>query len=330
MGPRCATLPCVSLTPPRALPLPLLLRVLLRSLLLTVQACYAPCTPCARSGGYLNKCSQRRPRTAPLPPIYRLATNLLRVLSTVVLSEKIPPVCLTLSCVVSLRALLHFSPTGRAQASLLRRLVADTAGLVKLTGSFYDRYSDTHRARAVPATAAAGAVPPVVVGADGGLAGNKFPRKFIYGSRRETEFGDNYGTDGGSHAMGGAGGANRHDASGNSGASAMLNPPQSAETSRNNLDRTAEYGAGRTHAGFDGAAVRELDRRCYSLLEANAQLCLRLQGLGLEYAGLTRELLDSGPKLVSNSSLDQNSEQQKKACQRARNTYNKYEVVHSW
>ncbi|CAM9201284.1 unnamed protein product, partial [Laminaria digitata] len=31
--------------------------------------------------------------------------------------------------------------------------------------------------------------------------------------------------------------------------------------------------------------------------EANAQLCLKLQGLGLEYAGLTRELLDSGSKL---------------------------------
>lgn len=40
--------------------------------------------------------------------------------------------------------------------------------------------------------------------------------------------------------------------------------------------------------------MRELDRQCYSLLESNAQLCLKLQGLGLEYAGLTRVLLSTG------------------------------------
>lgn len=236
------------------------------------------------------------------------------------------------SCVLSPSALLRFSRVGRAQASLLKRLVTDTAGLVKLTGSFYDRYSDTHRARAAASTAAAGAVPPVVISADGGFAGNKFLRKFGYGYHRETDFGGDYGTDSGSHAVGGARGAmgprgaKRYDASDISGASAMLNPPRSVENSGNNLDRTAEYGAGRAHAGFDGAAVRELDRRCYSLLEANAQLCLRLQGLGLEYAGLTREMLDSGPKLVSNRSLHQVSEKRKRACQRNRNAYVRYNV----
>lgn len=185
---------------------------------------------------------------------------------------------------------------------MLRKLVADTAGLVKLTGSFYDRYADTHRAIGAAAGAAAAAAP--AAGVDGGVAGNKLPRKFCYGYQRETEVGDSYGIG----PLFGANSGRRYSRGHLNAAASTTNQPCFAENSRNNLDRTAEHGLGvgvgvngaSAGFGFDyGTEVRDLDRRCYSLLEANAQLCLKLQGLGLEYAGLTRELLDSGSKLVS-------------------------------
>ena len=174
---------------------------------------------------------------------------------------------------------------------MLRSLVDDTASLVKLTGSFYDRYSDTHREISA---AARGGAP--LANAAGGFARNKIPGKFGYGYHREISFRNDYGTGSGSRVVGAdvfePRGANRNSAG------SATNQPRSAENVGSNLDRAAEYNVGGA-AGFVGTAVRELDRRCYSLLEANAQLCLKLQGLGLEYAGLTRELLNSGSKLVS-------------------------------
>lgn len=52
----------------------------------------------------------------------------------------------------------------------------------------------------------------------------------------------------------------------------------------------------------NSSAVRELDERCYSLLDANAQLCLRVHGLGLQCSRLARERDPSNEEYVSGES----------------------------
>lgn len=153
--------------------------------------------------------------------------------------------------------------------------MADAAELIKHTGRFYDRYSETHKANT-----AGGKQSPSVAGNSRG------------------------------------GNAEHNATSTSSAAAAESHPWVGEESSRSILRRTVELGVGtatvatasasvRRRDGCDcavGAALKEMDHKCYSLLESNAQLCLRVQGLGLEYAGLTRELLDSGWGEVSGPS----------------------------
>jgi len=147
--------------------------------------------------------------------------------------------------------------------------VADAAELIKHTGRFYDRYAETHKA-----SPAGGA----------GLRNGS---------------GKSLGTFGGGYCP-------NCRAAGTSSATAAEGHPRAElfatalsprgrqqERSRTFLDRTIGQGTGEGAAAAAGREVdlKELDQRCYSLLESNARLCLRLQGLGLEYAGLARELI---------------------------------------
>eukprot|EP00903_Cladosiphon_okamuranus_P018583 g17106.t1 len=193
------------------------------------------------------------------------------------------------------------------QASRLERLLADAAALVKDTGRFFDRYSETHKEvnpsgegtlpRAIP-----GSVPGK--GGDcgfcrhcGASAGSSNPRPgakpaFPQAYQQSLGVGVSSPTYHGSGSF-----AQTATAT----ASPWSQPWRGEEErSRNFLAQTVEHGATTAAAAVGnggGSALRELDRQCYSLLESNAQLCLKLQGLGLEYAGLTRVLLATGGEI---------------------------------
>lgn len=188
------------------------------------------------------------------------------------------------------------------QASRLEQLLADATALVKHTGRFYDRYSETHKT-ANPSREGgnSGTIPGNVLGkgGDGGCrhcgagAGSSNPRPsakpaFPQGNQQSLGVGASSPTHHGSGSFAPT-------------ATATTSPCSHAwrgeeERSGNFLTRTVEHGATVAAAvgKGGGAALRELDCQCYSLLESNAQLCLKLQGLGLEYAGLTRMLLATG------------------------------------
>lgn len=143
------------------------------------------------------------------------------------------------------------------QALLLDGIVSDTAGLIKQTGIFYDLYSATHREN----TAATTDGHRLFINSKPNTAENTPTATEREWAKRRVE-----------------GGA------------------RPEENARNFLGRTVEAGgvdaaAGGAGAGGAGAKeLQELDKRCYSLLDSNAQLCLRLQELGLDYTGLARQL----------------------------------------
>lgn len=192
--------------------------------------------------------------------------------------------------------------------------MADAAALIKHTGRFYDLYSETHRATPPPAGDGesswilpgnlgtgeggsfcrnCGAAPGVaVVSTPGAHKAGTFPKAgFPQGRRQSVGAGG-----GGSPIYPGSGSFSRTGtATASAGSQAWGG---GGEKSGNFLGRTVEHWAEAAAATAGGAAAtKELDRRCYSLLESNAQLCLKLQGLGLEYAGLTRVLLAAGEEV---------------------------------
>lgn len=63
-------------------------------------------------------------------------------------------------------------------------------------------------------------------------------------------------------------------------------------TTATDADGPGEQGTARLDAEGGELSVKELDKRCYDLLECNARLCLRIQELGLGYSGLVREIND--------------------------------------
>ncbi|CAM9505793.1 unnamed protein product [Ectocarpus sp. 12 AP-2014] len=189
------------------------------------------------------------------------------------------------------------------QASKLERIVAEASDLVRRTGHFYDRYSETHKNAGGEKTGD-DKVSEKVPGGNSSLLGNDATAELYQNRGAATGAGQSDRWEGGHRAA--SAGAAIERSFGANGCSAGDPPPsvfstqqlpagghqpwRGREDSENFLDRTLEY----RHGVGTGPALRELDRACYSLLESNAQLCLRLQGLGLEYAGLIRQLMASG------------------------------------
>lgn len=149
------------------------------------------------------------------------------------------------------------------QAARLEDIVADAAALIKETGRFYDLYSETHRAaQCTLATSTAPAIAHAVGSQDGHVGGVTVSGK--YTSRCTAT----------SHGLDGVkNGINRFTAT-----------PAGSRSSGG----VSEEGAGVGKRFF--VVSKELDKRCYDLLESNARLCLRLQSLGLEYSSLRREI----------------------------------------
>ncbi|CAN0083794.1 unnamed protein product [Ectocarpus sp. 12 AP-2014] len=189
------------------------------------------------------------------------------------------------------------------QASKLERIVAEASDLIRQTGHFYDRYSETHKnvgGEKIGDDKASEKVP----GGNSGLLGNDATAGRYQNRGAATGAGQSDRCEGGHRAA--SAGAAIERSFGANGCSAGDPPPgvfspkqlptrghqpwRGREDSGNFLDRTLEY----RHGVGTGPALRELDRACYSLLESNAHLCLRLQGLGLEYAGLIRQRMASG------------------------------------
>lgn len=200
--------------------------------------------------------------------------------------------------------------------------MSDAAALVKHTGCFYDRYSEMHKVNSFGEGENSRIIPGSVLGNDrGGFCQNcgaagtvntpgsssnprpsakaAFLRGYqpsLGGSSPNFASGRNGDADVGV----GLAGSSSFAPTATGTTSAGSQPwGGEGECSGNFLGRTVEHGVAVTAAAAaaekDGcAALRELDRQCYSLLESNAQLCLKLQGLGLEYAGLTRVLLAAG------------------------------------
>ncbi|CAM9558824.1 unnamed protein product, partial [Scytosiphon promiscuus] len=204
-------------------------------------------------------------------------------------------------------------------ASRLDRIVSDVSRLVKQTGLFFDRYSETHRAsfaagrnspadlsedRSAPpgarhcescgARAAGGDTRPSSLSksrASVTFPGESWDKQRSRGVLARTP-NQSSSSGGGMHGRAFGGGLTPV-------ASVAATSKPSSWSGREIpgifLDRTVEQGtlgadaSGGFSVGADG--VRKLDQRCYTLLEANARLCLRVQGLGLEFAGLSRELL---------------------------------------
>lgn len=187
------------------------------------------------------------------------------------------------------------------QASKLERIVAETSDLIKRTGHFYDRYSETHKNAGGDKSGeedVSGKIPGgnSLLGNDAATASGWYQNR---GASTGTGQSDRCEGRHRCERSFGANGCSRGDPSVLSTEQLPAegrHPRRGREDSGNFLDRTLEEqqwdGVGA------GPALRELDRACYSLLESNAQLCLRLQGLGLEYAGLTRELMASGDREV--------------------------------
>lgn len=151
------------------------------------------------------------------------------------------------------------------QISSLEHIVADTKVLIKLTGAFFDRYSETHRR--------------------GDTAQDRsccHPQsQDCRGVERSAVAACNVAANNAGHSLAVPCPKRKH--------------PFSVEGG--NKMRTNDWeGGGRRSRGTilectggDGV-VQELDRRCYGLLESNSRLCLRVQALGLEYSVLAREL----------------------------------------
>ena len=202
------------------------------------------------------------------------------------------------------------------QASALERLVADAAELIKHTGRFYDQYTEMHKASSTGGPGNAHTGPGKSLGTfRSGYCPNcratgAFSATAAEGQPRAEPHANATHLRGMQQALGVAGstvygigiGSSCHfaETSGTApaatAAAAAGSPPWgSGENSRTFLGRAGAEGAAAAAGGRRGPArevdMRELDQRCYSLLESNARLCLRLQGLGLEYAGLVRELL---------------------------------------
>ncbi|CAN0219457.1 unnamed protein product, partial [Ectocarpus sp. 8 AP-2014] len=188
------------------------------------------------------------------------------------------------------------------QASKLERIVAEASDLIRRTGHFYDRYSETHK-NAGGEKDGDDEASEKIPGGNSGLLDATAGR---YQNRGAATGAGQSGRCEGRHRAASAGAAIERSF-GAKGRSPGDPPPgvfspqqlpaggghqpwRGREDSGNFLDRPLEH----RHWVGTGPALRELDRACYSLLESNAQLCLRLQGLGLEYAGLTRELMASG------------------------------------
>lgn len=55
-------------------------------------------------------------------------------------------------------------------------------------------------------------------------------------------------------------------------------------------------GDAETRTAVGTASLKELDKRCYDLLESNARLCLRMQELGLAYSSLARGIAADATK----------------------------------
>lgn len=216
-----------------------------------------------------------------------------------------------------------------AQVSTIERIVADTARLVKQTGLFFDRYSETHRAsvtsgKNIPSTASgdhSAAAGYYCMGCEARRGADETPQTSASKNRAKVSFpGEHRQYQQRSSSVGDNGWNNSSSSSSKCGtavggiftpvasvaATTQPSPWGGAENSGSFLGRTVRRGSENVATGGAFAApteaVRELDDRCYTLLEANAQLCLRLQGLALEFAGLTRELLASGSGEVSHFS----------------------------
>lgn len=201
----------------------------------------------------------------------------------------------------------EYIPRPSYQASKLERIVAEASDLIRRTGHFYDRYSETHKNAGGEKNGdeASEKIP----GGNSNLLGNDATAGRYQNRGAATGAGQSDRCEGGHRAA--SAGAAIERSFGANGCSPGDAPPgvfspqqlpagghqpwRGREDSGNFLDRTLEH----RHGVGTGPALRELDRACYSLLESNAQLCLRLQGLGLEYAGLTRELMASGAGEVS-------------------------------
>ncbi|CAB1106792.1 unnamed protein product [Ectocarpus sp. CCAP 1310/34] len=198
-------------------------------------------------------------------------------------------------------------PRSSYQASKLERIVAEASDLIRQTGHFYDRYSETHK-NAGGDKNGDDKASEKIPGGNSSLLGNDATAGRHQNRGVATAAGQSDRCEG-RHRAASAGAAMERSFGANG--SSPGNPPpgvfspqqlsagghqpwRGREDSGNCLDRTLEH----RHGVGAGPALRELDRACYSLLESNAQLCLRLQGLGLEYAGLSRQLLASGAKEV--------------------------------
>lgn len=208
--------------------------------------------------------------------------------------------------------------------------MADAAELIKHTGRFYDRYAETHKASIAEGTdprngsgkslgtlgggycqncRAAGTSSATAAEGHPG-AGPSVSAPSLRGQQQESSrsFLSSLGAGGVKGVATGIGGRCYFPETSGSAPAAAAGSPQcwgggGGESSGNFLERyrTCETRTVGRRTGGGGAAaaggevdLRELDQRCYSLLESNARLCLRLQGLGLEYAGLARELLAAG------------------------------------
>lgn len=163
-----------------------------------------------------------------------------------------------------------------AQALMLDGIVSDTGALIKQTGIFYDRYSATHRDNTADVAAYSSSLRNVDP-APGAKDSHGAP---VESGRRDI----------GEHRLGINTKPNAVDKVSATATdwAKRVEVARQEEKTRNFLDRTVEAGAAGGGAG--AKELQELDRQCYSLLESNAQLCLRLQGLGLDYTGLARRL----------------------------------------
>ena len=174
----------------------------------------------------------------------------------------------------------------REQASTLEKIVDDTTALIKLTGAFYDRYSETHRWESLVSGG----------GAQNSTITTSCPtgRYFARGDVDEDPTASASATNprrSNSHPLPG------EQPSGVDASNGASYGREGGDPSRSGFSKRAVGVTGR--APYGQRSLKELDQRCYDLLESNARLCLRLQALGLEYTGLTRDLLVSGEDKVS-------------------------------